>query len=208
MSATNDGEGTAPAALPTRWQVCVHEAAHAVYARGRALTVVEVTVEGIVALRNGIEPKVEGEFGACGHRGGEQRLDAPSKCVLSLVGLAAAHRAGWPKPLLPYGEFVRLAEESRPESDEGKVLHELNAADDPEGLYEAARAEAGAFVQEHWAEIVKLAESLMETDSLDEEAVELVFDPTWPEFREMLDEIRLADETAPWVLGGGDEVMF
>ena len=72
------------------------------------------------------------------------------------------------------------------------MQRELSEAKHPETLYEAARSESEAFVKEHWPEIVRLAESLLETESLGEEAVELVFDPTWPEFREMLDE--LADD--------------
>lgn len=200
MTATNDREGPAPAALPSRWQVAVHEAAHAAFARSRALVVVRVSVEGIVAITNGTEIEDRDEngvrLGVCSHSGGEMP-DPLQRCVLSLVGPAAAHRAGYLEPLPPYRDFVTVDEARRhPKSDEADVLCELNQAGDPKGLYEAARAASKAFVEEHWAEIVKLAGSLMETESLNEEAVELVFDPTWPEFREWLDE--LADDRCAW----------
>ena len=200
MTAANDGGGLRPA-LPFRWQVAIHEAAHAVYARKRALTVVRVSVEGIVAIENGAEIEDRDEngvrLGVCSYVDSEIP-DALPRCVLSLVGPAAAHKAGSPRPLPPYGDFVAVAETRHPESDEGKVLHELRRVDDPGGLYEAARSEAEAFVHDRWSEIVKLAESLMEAESLDEEDVELVFDPTWPEFQRWLDEV--GDTRCPWFI--------
>ncbi len=203
---TTNGEGSASAALPSRWQMAAHEAAHAVYARSRSRIVTRVSVEGIVAIENGAEIRDGVVLGVCS-RSGSEIPDALPRCVLSLVGPAAAHRAGYPKPLLPYGEFVTAAKARYPESDEGKVMRELGAADDPEVLYEAARAKAEAFVQERWSEITRLAERLMESESLDEEAIELVFDPTWPEFQRWLDEV--GDDRCPWVLlEGGDEEVF
>ncbi len=202
LGLDGNGGGLWPA-FPSRWQVAVHEAAHAVYARARARVVVRVSVEGIVAIENGTEIEDVSMLGVCSCSG-EELPDVLQRCVLSLVGPEAMYRAGYPKPLLTYGEFVRVAEGCSPDSDEGSVLCELRQADEPEGLYEAARAEAEAFVAEHWTDIVTLAGRLMETESLDEEAVELVFDPTWSEFQEMLDELR--DDRCPWVLlEGGDE---
>ncbi|PLS81220.1 MAG: hypothetical protein CYG60_26030 [Actinobacteria bacterium] len=208
MTATNDDGGGPKPALPSRWQVAIHEAAHAVYARSRARIVTRVSVEGIVAIENGAER--DGPFGRCRCDGeAEVAFDGLAGCVFSLVGPAAAFRADWPEPLLPYPEFVRDAEARNPRSDAGRVIALLRSADDPEGLYEAARSEAEAFVEERWADIVRLAERLMESESLDEEAIELVFDPTWPEFQKMLDE--LADDRCPWFIaeqeaeGEGDE---
>ncbi|PLS84073.1 MAG: hypothetical protein CYG60_19825 [Actinobacteria bacterium] len=208
MSNPNDDGGGLRPALPSRWQVAVHEAAHAVYAHRQGVTVVFVTVEGIVAAENGgisggylgrCRPDWDGENGP---------LTGVLGCALSLVGLAAAFRAGWPEPLLPYPEFVLEAQAKNPRSDAGQVFALLRSADDPEGLYEAARAEAEASVDEHWSEIVALAERLMEAETLTEREVDAALGrPGWGAFREMLDEMRLAEDAAPWTKGEGEETF-
>ncbi len=192
--------GTA-SSVPTCWQVAVHEAAHAVYARSRAMIVKLMTVEGIVAVENGVECEEGAFLGRCRH-GGDELLDATGRCVLCLAGPVAGHRAGWPEPLLTYEEFVRDTEGRHPESDAAKVLVELRvsgaAPDGPRALYESACQEAQAFVESHWPEITTLAEQFMEVVSLNEEGIELVFDPDWPEFQEMLDKMKQEDDLAPW----------
>lgn len=203
MTATDESGGGLRSALPSRWQAAVHEAAHAVYARSRSRIVTRVSIEGIVAIENGDEIEDRDEdgvrFGVCLYNGGE-RLDALSSCVLSLVGPTATHKASPSTPLLPFGDFVAAAEVCHPKSDKADVLRELRQADDPEGLYEEARAAAEAFVEMHWSEIVKLAGVLMKNTSLDEEDIELVFNPTWPEFHAMLDELRMAEDRLPWLI--------
>ena len=194
-----DGDEAAP--VPTRWQVALHEAAHAIHARSSALVVKLVTVEGIVEVEGG---RCDGgtSLGRCYH-GSDQQLDATGRCVLRLVGPVAGYRAGWPEPLLPYDEFVRDAECRHPESDAAKVLAELRGPDaapeGPRALYEGACGRAVAFVDTHWSEITLLAERFMEVVSLNEEGIELVFDPGWPEFREMLDELARDNDEAPWL---------
>ena len=209
MTATNDGGGLR-LALPSRWPVAVHEAAHAAYAHRQGVAVVFVTVKGIVAAEN--EDTSGGYLGRCrpDWDGENGPLTGVLGCALSLVGLAAAFRVGWPEPLLPYLEFVLDARKKNPRSDAGQVLALLRYADDPEGLYEAALTEAEAFVDEHWSQIVALAERLMEAETLTEREVDTALGrPGWGSFREMLDEIRLADDTAPWVLlEGADEDVF
>ncbi len=202
MTTTNDdGGGGLRPALPSRWQVAIHEAAHAVYVRSRARIVTRVSVEGVVALENGAEVEHRDEngvrLGVCSYDGGE-RLDGLYGRILSLVGPAAEHKASRSGSLLPFGDFVAVAGVCHPKSDEADVLRELRQADDPEALYEVARAGAEAFVRDQWPEIVKLAESLMESESLDEEEVKLVFDPTWPEFQRWLDEV--GDVRCPWFI--------
>ena len=194
MAANSDGDGHC--VVPTRWQVAAHEAAHAVYARDQAMIVRLVTVEGIVAVENGGEYESGTALGLCYSSGGT-RLDRLSRCELSLVGPAAEHRAGGPEPLLPFAEFIRDAETRHPESDAAKVLGELRPLKQPWVLYELARQGSERFVQEHWSEIVTLAERFMKEVSLNEESIELVFDPSWPKFREMLDEMARWDDLTP-----------
>lgn len=161
-----------------------------------------VTVEGIVAVENGGESG--GSFGRCEcDEVGPAFESSMEDCALDLAGPAAAFRAGWPGPLLPYSEFVRDAETRSPRSDAGRVLTLVRAADDPEGLYEEARRRAEASVEAHWSEIMKLAEELMEVEGLNREGIELVFDPTWPEFEAWLNEVRAENEAAPWTKGEG-----
>jgi hypothetical protein len=161
-----------------------------------------VTIEGIVAVENGTEREEGTVLGSC-HHGCNERLDATGRCVLCLVGPLAGQRAGWPEPLLPYEQFVRDAEGRHPESDAAKVLEQLRvtgaAPDGPGALYERACERAEAFVDAHWPEIMAMAERFMEVVSLDEEGIELVFDPGWLEFREMLDAMAREDDLAPWV---------
>ena len=200
MAEGDVGAAFAAPGRPTRWQVAVHEAAHAVFARHQAVVVKLVTVEGIVAVENGGRYEEGTSLGSC-RLGGWAGLDTVGRCVLSLVGTAAARRAGWSERLLPYEEFVRDAEGRHPESDEAKVLRELRglALEHPKALYGSAREGARAFVEGHWPEIMALAERFMWVVSLNEEGIELVFDPGWFEFREMLDGMALKDDLAPWV---------
>ena len=196
----NDNRGGLRSALPSRWQVAVHEAAHAAFAHRQGIGVSRVTVEGIVAVEEGGQHG--GYFGRC-HCDDDGEAEAAFEglmgCVLYLVGPAAAFRAGWPEPLLSYREFARDAEAREPRGDAGRVFILLGSVDDPEGLYEAARAEAEAFVDEHWSEIVALAARLMRAETLTEGEVDAALGrPGWGSFREMLDE--LADDRCPWFI--------
>jgi hypothetical protein len=210
VAANSDGDGHR--VVPTRWLVAVHEAAHAAYSHLEGVAVSGVTVEGIVAEENGAEREYGMSLGRC-----HPDWDGESEgarighfgCALSLVGPAAEHKAGCTEDLLlPYEEFLRVAEEQHPRSDARCVLASLRLADDPEALYEEARKEAGAFVEERYPEIVALAERLMEKETIGASEVSAVLGPGWYEFREMLDEIALEDDMTPWVKAiGGFENM-
>ena len=198
MNTEGTTEPDSPKPVPTRWLVAVHEATHAAYARAQAMIVRFVTVEGIVAAEDGGEYKSGTALGLCYSSGGT-RLGRLRRCELSLVGPAAEHHAGGPDPLPPFAEFIRDAETRHPESDAAKVLGELRPLKQPRVLYELARQGSEKFVHEHWSEIVTLAERFMKEVSLNEESIELVFDPGWPKFRAMLDEKAREDDLAPWV---------
>lgn len=190
-----------PAPAPTRWLVAVHEAAHAAYSHLQGVAVPSVTVRGIVYVENGGETDDSMPFGRCYHdRDGENEgtLTGLFGCALRLVGPAAEHKAGWPEDLLlPYAGFLKAAEDHHPKSDAGCVLAILELAEDPEALYEKAREEAGAFVEEHYAEIVALAEKLMEKVTIGASTISKVLGPGWYEFREMLDEMARMDDLTP-----------
>lgn len=198
MSNYEEGGGLRPA-LPSRWQVAVHEAAHAVCNHRQGIAVVYVTVEGIVAVENGGE---RGEFfGRCqlDWDGEAGPITGVLGCALFLVGPAAAFRAGWPEPLLPYAVLERDAETIHPRSDVGKALALSRSASDPADFYEAARADAEAFVAAHWEDITKLAAKLMEVETLGGSSISSLLGPGWAEFREMLDEMRMEEDRPPWL---------
>jgi hypothetical protein len=92
-----------------------------------------------------------------------------------------------------------VAEERHPRSDARRVLAKLELATDPEALYEEARKVARAFVEDHYPEIVALAERLMEKETIGASEVSAALGPGWYEFREMLDEMAREDDLAPWV---------
>lgn len=189
---------------PTRWQVAVHEAAHAAYAHRQGIIVSYVTIEGIIAFENGCDP---GEYwGACNYDwDGEGKVADLIGCTRCLVGNAAWHKVGWLEPLLPYREFVPFAEAQEVPSDAALVLRGLSRVKNPEALYEAARKEAEAFVEDHWSEIIALAEKLMEKVTLDTSDVSAVLGPGWSEFRDMLDEMAREDDLAPWMRDAMEE---
>jgi hypothetical protein len=200
VNAENTNEPHTPEPAPTRWLVAVHEAAHAAYAHLQDVAVSSVTVEGIVAVENGGDP-VDGKWlGRCRPDWDGESEGARTGffgCALSLVGPAAEHKAGWHENLLlPYEEFLEVAKGHPRWSDAGHILAFLELAADPEALYEKARAEAGEFVEEHYAEIVALAEKLMEKVTIGASTISKVLGPGWYEFREMLDEMALMDDLA------------
>jgi hypothetical protein len=190
-----------PSGSPTRWLVAVHEAAHAVYAHKQGIEVECVTIEGIVAVENGGERDTGDYLGWCGYDwDGEAGRNDLMGCTRCLVGNAAMHKAGWPEPLLPYERFLRVAEEADDsESDAGIILRGLDCVENPEALYEEAREDAEAFVEDHWTKIVTLAETLMEKVSMSSTEVNKVLGPGWLDFRKMLDEIARDDDLAEWV---------
>jgi hypothetical protein len=172
-----------PSGPPTRWLVAVHEAAHAVCAHEHGIEVSSVTVEGIVTLENERDP---GEYlGCCYYDPWDARIWTDLfRCVLDLVGHAATHKGGYPENLLvprgkflelvPYEGFLQVADEHGPGSDAGCVLARVRSAEDPKALYEEARKKAEAFVEEHWTEIITLAEMLMEKDTTSSPEVQKV----------------------------------
>jgi hypothetical protein len=200
MSTDDTNKPHSPKPALTRWQVAVHEAAHAAYAHLENATVTRVTVEGIVAVENGAKSEYVMSLGRCHHNWGGESEGVHTgrlECALCLVGPAATHKAGWPENLLlPYEKFL----EHHPNSDAGCVLAILDLAKDPRALYEKAREEAGAFVEEHYSEIVALAKRLMEKETIGASEVSAVLGPlgpSWYDVREMLDEMAREDDLTP-----------
>lgn len=189
---------------PTRWQVAVHEAAHAVYAHRRGIEVSWVTIEGIVALESGND--TGNDLGWCSFDfDGEGRVADLVGCTSCLVGKVAEREAGGFGRLPPYPEFVRLAEASDRQSDDGVVQRGLRCVEDPGALYERAREEAQTFVRKRWDEIVALAEKVVDEGSLDSSGVSAMLGPGWLAFREMLDELAYENDIAPWVKAASGE---
>jgi hypothetical protein len=111
--ANSSGGGKSAPALPTRWQVAVHEAAHAVYAHRRGIEVSRVTIEGIVALESGNNAGEDLGWCSCDFDGEGGIADLVG-CTRCLVGNVAEREAGGFECLPPYREFVRLTEASDP----------------------------------------------------------------------------------------------